>query len=116
MTAIFGRHGDLQRPGDHLGDAPSLETSIMPQKFDWNAPPPTLPDKDGHYPVAMPGVTSGDEIWARINRELAEKAGRQSQAGQPPAGLSRGESSAYGTRPAPDRRASRLSGCASGMD
>jgi hypothetical protein len=23
----------------------------------------------------MPGVTSGDAPWARINRELAEKAG-----------------------------------------
>jgi myo-inositol 2-dehydrogenase / D-chiro-inositol 1-dehydrogenase len=74
MTAIFGRLATYSGQEIKWEDALALETSIMPQKFAWDAPPPTLPDKDGHYPVAMPGVTSGDEIWARINRELADKA------------------------------------------
>ena len=75
MTAIFGRLATYSGQEITWENALNLQTSIMPEKFDWNAPPPTLPDKDGHYPVAMPGVTSGDELWARINRELAEKAG-----------------------------------------
>jgi predicted dehydrogenase len=31
--------------------------SIMPKVFDWNAMPPTLPDADGNYPIAVPGKT-----------------------------------------------------------
>jgi hypothetical protein len=31
--------------------------SIMPKEFDWNALPPVVPDEDGRYPVAKPGVT-----------------------------------------------------------
>jgi len=31
--------------------------SIMPTKFAWDANPPTLPDSNGFYPIATPGVT-----------------------------------------------------------
>jgi hypothetical protein len=29
----------------------------MPEKFDFNALPPVLPNDDGYYPVAIPGKT-----------------------------------------------------------
>jgi hypothetical protein len=31
--------------------------SIMPTSYDFNAAPPVLPDANGNYPVAVPGVT-----------------------------------------------------------
>jgi hypothetical protein len=31
--------------------------NIMPKEFAWNAMPPTLPDGDGYYPIAVPGKT-----------------------------------------------------------
>ena len=37
--------------------------------------PPTTPDKDGRYSVAMPGQIEGDLPWQRINREMREAAG-----------------------------------------
>jgi hypothetical protein len=29
----------------------------MPAVFDWNANPPSMPDKDGRYPIPTPGIT-----------------------------------------------------------
>jgi hypothetical protein len=29
----------------------------MPKTFAWDAPTPTNPDKDGYYPIAVPGKT-----------------------------------------------------------
>ena len=31
--------------------------SEMPVRFAFDADPPALPDKDGNYPIAIPGVT-----------------------------------------------------------
>jgi hypothetical protein len=31
--------------------------NIMPGSYDFSAAPPVLPDADGNYPVAVPGVT-----------------------------------------------------------
>jgi len=31
--------------------------SIMPEKYAWDANPPSMPDADGKYPVPVPGVT-----------------------------------------------------------
>jgi hypothetical protein len=31
--------------------------SIMPKQFDWNAAMPLMPDANGKYPIAVPGVT-----------------------------------------------------------
>jgi hypothetical protein len=39
-------------------DAIKSELSLMPAKFDFNAPPPTVPDDKGRYPIPMPGQTS----------------------------------------------------------
>ena len=37
-------------------DAVAKGPSEMPEKFALDAEPPVMPDKDGNYPVAVPGV------------------------------------------------------------
>jgi hypothetical protein len=32
--------------------------ALVPDKYDWNGTPPTLPDSNGFYPIAVPGSTS----------------------------------------------------------
>ncbi|HWA36140.1 MAG TPA: hypothetical protein VG737_18495, partial [Cyclobacteriaceae bacterium] len=57
MTAILGRLATYSGVVVEFDKALNSGMSIMPTVFDWNAPPPVLPDKDGFYPVAIPGVT-----------------------------------------------------------
>ncbi|MND07075.1 hypothetical protein D3C83_288480 [compost metagenome] len=33
------------------------DLNLQPEKYDWNASPKILPDANGFYPVAVPGVT-----------------------------------------------------------
>jgi len=33
------------------------ELDLSPSSYTWDGVPPTLPDADGRYPVASPGVT-----------------------------------------------------------
>lgn len=57
MTAILGRmctYSGLQVDWD---DAFNSKIELLPKTFGWDATPPVLPDKDGFYPVAMPGRT-----------------------------------------------------------
>ncbi len=35
----------------------SSKQDLSPERYAWDADPPTLPDKNGKYPVAVPGVT-----------------------------------------------------------
>jgi predicted dehydrogenase len=57
MTAIMGRMATYS--GEVIEWDKALESgiSIMPNKFAWDANPPVMPDKDGFYPIATPGVT-----------------------------------------------------------
>jgi hypothetical protein len=57
MTAIMGRMATYS--GEVIEWDKALESgiSIMPGKFAWDANPPTLPDENGFYPIATPGVT-----------------------------------------------------------
>ncbi|RTL57469.1 MAG: Gfo/Idh/MocA family oxidoreductase [Sphingobacteriales bacterium] len=57
MTAIMGRMATYS--GQVLEWDQLLNSGIngMPKEFAWNALPPTLPDADGFYPVAVPGKT-----------------------------------------------------------
>ena len=34
------------------------QVALVPEAYDWNAAPPTLPDADGRYPIPVPGVTT----------------------------------------------------------
>jgi predicted dehydrogenase len=58
MTAILGRMATYS--GNVLEFEKTLNSglSIMPTQFDFNALPPIVPNADGFYPVAVPGVTS----------------------------------------------------------
>jgi hypothetical protein len=57
MTAILGRLATYCGQPVKWEDA--LRSRIIPedQKFTFDATPPVLPDANGFYPVAVPGVT-----------------------------------------------------------
>jgi hypothetical protein len=57
MTAILGRMANYC--GDRLtwDQALNSSISIMPKEFSFDATPQVLPDKDGNYPRAIPGIT-----------------------------------------------------------
>jgi len=57
MTAILGRLATYSGEMVEFDKALNSGLSIAPATFDWNAAPPVLPDKDGWYPIAVPGVT-----------------------------------------------------------
>lgn len=58
MTAILGRLATYTGQVVEFEKALNSGMSIMPTKFDFNALPPLLPNADGNYPVAVPGVTN----------------------------------------------------------
>lgn len=58
MTAILGRLATYTGQVVEFDKALNSGMSIMPTKFDFNALPPLLPDANGNYPVAIPGVTN----------------------------------------------------------
>jgi len=57
MTSILGRMATYSGQIIDWDKAINSGIDIMPKQFDWNALPPILPDDDGLYPVAVPGVT-----------------------------------------------------------
>ena len=57
MTAIFGRMATYSGQMLSWDEALASEVSIAPERYAWDAPPPTLPDADGRYPIPTPGVT-----------------------------------------------------------
>jgi predicted dehydrogenase len=57
MTAIMGRMATYSGQVLEWDKLLANNLSIMPAVFDWNALPPLVPDADGKYPIAIPGVT-----------------------------------------------------------
>ncbi|MBM3178431.1 MAG: Gfo/Idh/MocA family oxidoreductase [Bacteroidetes bacterium] len=57
MTSILGRMATYSGEMIEWEKAINSGINIMPSVFDWNAMPPVLPDGNGFYPVAIPGVT-----------------------------------------------------------
>jgi myo-inositol 2-dehydrogenase/D-chiro-inositol 1-dehydrogenase len=57
MTAILGRMATYSGKVVKWDQAFNSELSLSPERIAWDAPPRDLPDADGRYPVAMPGVT-----------------------------------------------------------
>lgn len=57
MTAVMGRMATYS--GKELSWDEVLNSTIdtMPAELSWDAKPPTVPDANGNYPVAIPGVT-----------------------------------------------------------
>jgi len=57
LTAIMGRMATYSGQVVHWKDALASDLNLLPDRLAWDAPPPVLPDEEGFYPVAMPGVT-----------------------------------------------------------
>lgn len=57
MTAILGRMATYSGNIVKWDDALHKGIDLSPQMYDFAAPPPVLADKNGFYPVAVPGVT-----------------------------------------------------------
>jgi hypothetical protein len=57
MTAILGRLATYSGREVKMADALASERSLAPETYAWDAPPPVLPDENGRYPIAIPGVT-----------------------------------------------------------
>jgi predicted dehydrogenase len=57
MSAILGRLATYSGQLIEWEDALNSEINLMPDKLTWDAMPKVLPDKDGFYPVAVPGVS-----------------------------------------------------------
>jgi predicted dehydrogenase len=57
LTSIIGRMATYSGQVIEWDKALDSGISIMPTKFDFNALPPILPNDDGYYPIAVPGVT-----------------------------------------------------------
>ena len=58
MTAIFGRMVTYSGQMMTMDEALNSDDVLIPESFSWNDMPPAKPDKDGNYPVAVPGSTS----------------------------------------------------------
>jgi predicted dehydrogenase len=57
MTSIMGRMATYSGQVIEWDKAINSGINLMPEKFDFNALPPVLPNDDGYYPVAIPGKT-----------------------------------------------------------
>jgi predicted dehydrogenase len=57
LTSIIGRMATYSGQMIDWDQTLNSGISIQPEKYAWDAPPPVLPDANGYYPIATPGVT-----------------------------------------------------------
>jgi myo-inositol 2-dehydrogenase / D-chiro-inositol 1-dehydrogenase len=57
MTSILGRMATYSGKIVEWDKAINSEISVMPKIFAWDANPPTMPNENGWYALAVPGVT-----------------------------------------------------------
>ncbi len=57
MTSILGRMATYGGKVVEWKDAINSQISLAPQEYSFQATPPVVPDGNGFYPVAVPGVT-----------------------------------------------------------
>ncbi|MFZ5831476.1 MAG: Gfo/Idh/MocA family protein [Planctomycetota bacterium] len=57
MLGILGRMATYTGQRITWEDAINSTEDLSPSGYEWDSTPPVLPDADGKYPVAMPGVT-----------------------------------------------------------
>ena len=58
MTSILGRLATYSGQEISMEAALASEVDTMPKRLAWDAEPPTLPNEDGFYPIAIPGETN----------------------------------------------------------
>ena len=57
MTSILGRMATYSGQVLEWDKALNSGLDLQPKVYDWNAAPPIVPNEDGFYPVAIPGIT-----------------------------------------------------------
>jgi predicted dehydrogenase len=57
MTSILGRMATYSGQIIEWDKAINCGLDLHPKEYAWDALPPLVPDADGHYPIAIPGVT-----------------------------------------------------------
>jgi len=57
MLAILGRMVTYTGQAISWDDALNSKQRLAPSSYSWDAEPPVMPDEDGNYPIAIPGVT-----------------------------------------------------------
>ncbi len=57
MLAIIGRMVNYTGQAITWEDAMNSQEVLGPKSYTWDADPPILPDENGNYPIAMPGMT-----------------------------------------------------------
>jgi hypothetical protein len=57
MTAILGRMATYSGQRLTWDKALNSDLNLQPKEYDWNATPPVVPNDDGYYAIATPGVT-----------------------------------------------------------
>ena len=57
LTAVMGRMANYTGKEVTREFALDSKDILNPEKYAWNAKPPTTPDGDGKYPIPMPGIT-----------------------------------------------------------
>lgn len=64
MTAILGRMSNYSGQNVTWDDAMASNQQLVPDGLiDFSSEAPVHPDKDGRYPVAIPGVTDPFKVW-----------------------------------------------------
>ncbi len=57
MLHVMGRMASFTGQAVTWEQATNSTLSLAPSAYTWDATPPTQPDAEGHYPIAMPGIT-----------------------------------------------------------
>ena len=57
MTSILGRMATYSGQIIEWDKAINSGLDLHPKVYDWNAATPVVPNADGFYPIAVPGVT-----------------------------------------------------------
>jgi predicted dehydrogenase len=55
MTTILGRMAAHSGKMIEWDEAIKSDLTLLPQEFNWDIAPPAMPDKNGNYPIAIPG-------------------------------------------------------------
>ena len=64
IAGILGRMANYSGQEVRWDDAMASNQKLVPEGLvDFSSPAPVMPDAEGRYPVAIPGVTKPFEIW-----------------------------------------------------
>ncbi len=56
-TSVLGRMATYSGKRVRMTDLLESKVALVPSAYDWEANPPSMPDENGRYPIAVPGVT-----------------------------------------------------------